>query len=94
MKKVLKSRRLIGAVLFLAVFFLPLHSHSFTPTAQFSKECSCVHGNRTQIGLATASVDWTPAFEPAQVVFYEPEFSVWFSVDSHSIRAPPSASSL
>lgn len=89
MKKAFTSRRLIGAVLFLAVFFLPLHFHSFTVAAQFSKECSCYHGGRTQIGLAPASVDWTPAFEPAQVVLYEPEVSSWFSVDFHAIRAPP-----
>lgn len=89
MKRSLESRRLIGAVLFLAVVFLPLHFHSFTVAAQLSKECSCYHGGRTQIGLAPASVDWTPAFEPAQVVLYEPEFFAWFSVDSHAIRAPP-----
>ena len=94
MKRTLKSRRLIGAVLFLAVAFLPLHFHSFTVAAQLNKECSCYHGGRTQIGLAPASVDWTPAFQPALVVFYEPEASSWFSVDSHAIRAPPAVTSL
>ena len=94
MQKALKSRRLIGAVLFLAVAFLPLHFHSFTVAAQFSKECSCYHGGRTQIGLAPAAIDWTPVFEPAQIVLYEPEVSSWFSVDFHAIRAPPFAASL
>lgn len=89
MERSLNSRRLATVVLLLAVFFLPLHSHSFTVTAQLSKECSCVHGNRTQIGLAPAAADWVPTFQASSIVLPEPQVFGWFSVDSHAIRAPP-----
>lgn len=94
MKKAFTSRRLIGAVLFLAVFFLPLHFHSFTPTAQVSKECSCVHGSRTQVGLASGSTDWVPSLQQTVLVVCETQVFPWLSIDSHTIRAPPSVGSL
>jgi len=89
MKRALNSRRLIGIVLFLAVFFLPLHSHAFTVTAQLGKECSCYHGGRTQVGLAPVTADWAPNFQPYLFVSYEPRVFDYSSVDSHAIRAPP-----
>jgi len=89
MKRALNSRRLIGAVLFLAVFFLPLHSHAFTVTAQLGKECSCYHGGRTQVGLAPAQADWTPTFQASLIAVHESQVVGYSSVDSHAIRAPP-----
>lgn len=44
-----RSLRWLSALLLFAVFFLPLHYHAFTPTAQVAKECSCAHGTRTQL---------------------------------------------
>ena len=88
------SQHLIAAFLLLAVFFLPLHFHSFTPAAQVSKECSCYHGGRTQAGLAPAPTDWTPTFQLSSVVVYELQVFGWHSFDSYAIRAPPSIASL
>jgi hypothetical protein len=53
-------RRYVGAGILLFVFFLPLHFHHLAVTAQIAKECSCVHGTRTQAGLAPAPAVWTP----------------------------------
>jgi len=88
------SRRLAAALVLLAVFFLPLHFHSVTPAAQVSKECSCYHGGRTQVGLAPDSGDWTPTFQPSFLVIVEPKVFVWLSIPSHTIRGPPSSHSL
>lgn len=84
------SHRLAAFVLLLAVFFLPLHFHFAIATPQISKECSCVYGSRTQIGLTPASSDWTPTFQPSLVVAYEPQVPGCFSIRSQSARAPPS----
>ena len=89
MERSLNSRRLAAVVLLLAVFFLPLHFHSLTLAAQVTKECSCYQGGRTQVGLAPASVDWTPAFQPTFIVVYEPQILSWLSIAAHTIRAPP-----
>ena len=85
---------LVSSALLVALFFLPLHFHPFTPAAQLTKECSCYHGLRTQAGLAPAQADWTPAFHASLVFAYEPQVFGWFSVDSHAIRAPPLTPSL
>ena len=37
---------------------------------QITKECSCVHGTRTEAGLATAPAKWTPVLA-AQTVASE-----------------------
>ena len=94
MKRGVGPHRVAAVILLLAVFFLPLHSHSFTPTAQVTKECSCYHGGRTQAGLAPALADWTPSLQASLIVAYEPQVLGWLSIKSHTIRAPPSASSL
>lgn len=44
------SKRWIGLFLFFTVFFLPLHFHVATASAQVTKECACVQGNQTQLG--------------------------------------------
>jgi hypothetical protein len=88
------SRHLIASVLLLAIFFLPLHFHPFTLAAQVSKDCSCYHGGRTQIGLAPGPLDWAPTYQASFIIVREPQLFGWFSVDSHSIRAPPAISSL
>lgn len=94
LKKGRVSRHLIAGALLLAIFFLPLHFHSFTLAAQLSKECACHHGDRTQVGLAPTPADWTPTLHASFIVPCEPQVFGWFWVDSHAIRAPPFAASL
>ena len=85
---------LVSSALLVALFFLPLHFHPFTPAAQLTKECSCYHGLRTHAGLAPAPSDWAPTFQASFVAIYEPQVFGRFSIQSHTIRAPPPADSL
>jgi hypothetical protein len=48
MRTGLNMRRAVSVATLLFVFFLPLHFH-FSLTSQVVKECSCVHGTRTQL---------------------------------------------
>ena len=93
-QKGIGSRHLIASLLLLAVFFLLLHLHFFTSTAQVNKECSCYHGGRTQAGLAPAPANWTPTFQVSSVIVYGLQVFGWCSFDSCAIRAPPSIASL
>jgi len=88
------ARRLIGAGLLLAVFFLPLHFHFLIPTAHFSKDCSCVYGTRIHAGPVATSLQWTPPFHATLIVVYEPLGFGSISVRSYAIRAPPAFTSL
>jgi len=87
-------RRLIGAGLLLAVFFLPLHFHFVTPTLQLTKECSCVYGTRTQTAPVAAAVHWAPTFQATFIVVNDSQAFGSISVRSYAIRAPPSIASL
>jgi hypothetical protein len=81
--------RVVGLLLLFAVFGLPLHSHALTETPRIAKECSCMHGTRTESGLVAASADWAPVL---QATFFEIVQSQIFShsiVSFFSIRAPP-----
>lgn len=81
--------RLVSLVLFLTVFFLPLHFHPVAATAHVTKECSCIHGARTEMGMAPVQVDWTP---PIRLVFYEPfelQLASGLVATLQLIRAPP-----
>jgi hypothetical protein len=88
------ARRLVGAGLLLAVFFLPLHFHFVTPTAHFSKDCSCTHGTRMQAGSVVTSLQWNPPSQATFIVVYEPQGFGSISVRSYAIRAPPPFTSL
>lgn len=90
MKRVFCARRVAGALLLVAVFFLPLHFHFFTAVPQVSKECSCYQGGRTQAAPAPVAAEWTPVFQPSHLDIFQSQPSVWFSISSGSIRAPPS----
>src|ERR1043165_6031403 len=57
--KPLKVRRAIGALALLFVFFLPLHFH-FSITSQVVKDCSCLHGARTQLAPTSSSPSIVP----------------------------------
>jgi hypothetical protein len=84
-----KLHRLIGAILLVFLVFLPLHYHAVTPTSQLAKECSCVHGTRTQLVLHTDSPIVVPAlratsFADRYVFFWAGDWS-----RSQSVRGPP-----
>jgi hypothetical protein len=81
--------RLVSLLLFLTVFFLPLHFHPVASTTYVAKECSCIHGARTEMGMAPVQVDWTP---PIRQVFYESfelQLSSGLVITLQLIRAPP-----
>ena len=83
------SSRMIGALLFVAVFFLPLHFHVAPTATEISTECSCAHGTRTQSGLAPVSTDCTPCVYAISVSPSQPQFSAFHTSQFESIRAPP-----
>ena len=87
-------RRFVSAGILLFVFFLPLHFHSVAATAQVAKECSCLHGIRTQAGLSPAPAGWTPVLtaEPVTSEAFDCFSYVQFQI--HGIRAPPLTPSL
>lgn len=89
-----ERRRYVGLLLFLTVFFLPLHFHPVTVTAQVTKECGCLYGSRTQTGLTTTHSNWLPVlvWRPVQTESHE-FFGSLFGIQWHS-RAPPVATSL
>ncbi len=90
----LNSRRLIGTLVFLAVFFLPLHVHSVTLAAQVTKECSCFHGARTQAGLAPVPASWIPFLACHFVANESQDFPRNLSILIRDIRAPPTPAAL
>jgi hypothetical protein len=83
------SSRIIGALLFVAVFFLPLHFHAAPTATEMSTECSCAHGTRTQSGLAPVSTDCTPCVYAISVSLSQPQYSAFYTTLVESIRAPP-----
>jgi hypothetical protein len=87
------KRRLIGTGLLLFVFFLPLHSHLSAP-AQVTKECSCVHGTRTQMGLAPVQISAAAPLNIEFITTVEPRLYAWRAVTRQAIRAPPHITSL
>src|SRR5262245_24943441 len=87
-------RRFVSAGILLCVFFLPLHFHPAAATAQVAKECSCLHGTRTQASLSPTPAGWTPVLtaEPVATEAFDCFSYVRFQI--HGIRAPPLTPSL
>lgn len=83
------SRRIIGALLFLAVFFAPLHLHSASTKVEIGKECACLEGTRIQLALAPPAADCTPYIQVAFLSAIQSRFSTFLTTGTHSIRAPP-----
>ena len=84
------SRRWISLFLFLAIFFLPLHFHVATAsTAQINKECSCLHGSRTQTGQVAASTFSGPVACRLSISSIRQQSFVAHSVSKYFSRAPP-----
>jgi hypothetical protein len=81
--------RVVGLLLLLALFSLPLHSHAATETPRIAKECSCVHGHRTEIGIAPVLANQVL---PDPYIFHaitQPQICSYSAVPSFTIRAPP-----
>ena len=88
------SRRFVGVFLFLAVFFLPLHFHVAVTTPQLAKECSCIHGSRTEAGLEPPPAKWLPAVTYQLIEFCFQTELVLQAIPIKAGRAPPSLVSL
>jgi hypothetical protein len=85
----------LSIILALAVFFLPLHFHVTSAIAsQVTKECSCLHGTRTQLGMAA---EVSPPTLLVEITFVIPEKElggnkIWS--DPEKVRGPPIFTSL
>lgn len=93
MKAKTRMRRLVSAAVLVFVFFLPLHFH-FSLTSQVAKECSCIHGMRTQLAAHVDSPTIVPMFVVTGVAAYH-EFSWagdWSTLQK--VRGPPTALSV
>jgi hypothetical protein len=89
-----RDLRLIATFLLAFLIFLPLHYHAFTSTAQLAKECTCVHGARTQLALQADSPIIAPTF--LATVFAAHYVFAWAGDWSkpQNVRGPPSSASL
>jgi len=89
MNQGLPIQRYVGAGILLFVFFLPLHFHAVAATAQVAKECSCLHGSRTESGLSPAPAVCAPLLtaQPIASEIFDCFSTVRFQI--HGIRAPP-----
>jgi hypothetical protein len=83
------TRRLIAAILFVSVFFIPLHVHFLTSATQVTKACSCYHARRTQLGSVPTLASWIPIIQLEIISVIEPDFLGSSSGSSRTIRAPP-----
>lgn len=85
-----RTRRLVGAVALLFIFFLPLHFH-FSLTSQVAKECSCIHGTRTQLVAPAGSPTIVPIFVAMR---FAARYQVSWGGDwsgLQMVRGPPAA---
>ena len=92
-KEAARQRRtiVVSFLLLLSVFFLPLHYHPLGAAAQITKDCSCVHGTRTEAGLTAALADFTFAPTSCPVTGDIQSSTGFLLVLSAHIRAPPVA---
>jgi hypothetical protein len=86
------GHQIIGALLLLFVFFLPLHFHPFDENRQISQECSCYLGAQPQLASA-ASAPVLLLFIPKGflILVSRAEALVSLEIQSDFARAPPSA---
>lgn len=88
MKKTLKGRQVVGALALVFVFFLPFHFH-FSVAPQVAKECSCIHGTRTQLAFHAETPSVTP---PLQFVPFAAQYVFSWAGDwskLENVRGPP-----
>ena len=88
-KKNMTSRRLVGLCLFLTLVFLPLHTHGLTENPKVTKECSCLHGSRTQVGWFPVATQWTAPIEFVLHQTFQLQLVSQVIAGFKSIRAPP-----
>jgi hypothetical protein len=81
--------RVVGLLLLFAVFGLPLHSHALTEAPRITKECSCLHGTRTQTAPAQNTAPPAPLIEANFLEIVQPQIRTHFLITFLSIRAPP-----
>jgi hypothetical protein len=87
-------RRLTGAILLAFLVFLPLHYHAVTATSQLAKECSCVHGTRTQLIFYADAPTFTP---PLLVTIFAAQYVFSWADDGskpQNVRGPPATLSI
>jgi hypothetical protein len=82
-------RRCIGVVLFLFLFTLPLHFHPATESPDFTQECSCYSGDRTQLGSAPAPIVLVPIYQTVFLIDRSSEDPAAVVIASEAARAPP-----
>ena len=85
------SAAAVSFLLLVSVFFLPLHYHTVGTAAQITKDCSCVHGTRTEVGLTSASADSTLVFTAFPLAGDIQDPTGYLLTASGHIRAPPVA---
>ena len=83
------NRRLVGVCLFLAMVFLPLHTHALAENPKVTKECSCLHGTRTEVGLVPVALHWTPPINFILCELFDPQVVSHVVSAFQAIRAPP-----
>jgi hypothetical protein len=87
---VLRRYRWFSVLLFVTVFSLPFHFHAASPlTSQLTKECSCVHGTRTQIGLTDVALRCEPLLQFGLQESLQPQLISQIVSRFQAIRAPP-----
>ena len=86
----LQGRRFVGLFLFLAVFFLPLHFHVAVAVPHVVKECSCLHGSRTDAGIAPLPALALPVTDHWLLEFFSQSEFAFHAISSKASRAPPS----
>jgi hypothetical protein len=86
---VFQLSRWISAIVFVAIFALPLHFHASALTSQVTKECGCLHGTRTQLGLVADATQSAPALHFDLEPSLDPQCFSQIVGDLASIRAPP-----
>ena len=89
----LNGRRLISVVLFLAVFFLPLHFH-FNSSAKVAQECTCVQGTRMQLAPISSIATHAPIVTVGSVVIVLNVPPLVEHIGLQSVRAPPDSLSI
>ncbi len=91
LNRVLNIHRFISAVVFVFIFFLPLHYHPVTASLEVSQECGCVQVSRTGWGLVPPPVILSPRLEVSFVVPAKTITPVSLVVETEFARAPPSS---
>ena len=84
------SRRWVSVFLFLTIFFLPLHFHAAVTSPLLTKECSCIHGSRTDASLAAPPARCVPVVSHELIEFCSETEFVFHAIFTKASRAPPS----